>query len=69
MIDLLLEREYRLYWHLPALFNPRNFAEKFENVFGYVGSINMLGVPRERPLNVTGLREVTGPTNDWRGSE
>ncbi|MCY7389116.1 MAG: FkbM family methyltransferase, partial [Burkholderiales bacterium] len=38
---------YRLYWHIPPMFNPNNFAGNPENIFGGTCSINMLCLPRE----------------------
>lgn len=49
---------YRMWWHLPPLFNPDNHAGNTENVFPRIVSINMLCLPREREQAVEGLREV-----------
>jgi FkbM family methyltransferase len=67
LIEWLLERGYRLYWHLPALFNPANHFGNSENVFGGTISINMLGIPASRPISVKGFREITSPHETWRG--
>jgi FkbM family methyltransferase len=64
LIDQLLSLDYDLFWHLPHLFNPRNFFGRPENVFGKTVSINVLGVPREAKRNVTNFRAVAGP-QDW----
>jgi FkbM family methyltransferase len=45
LISSLLERDYRLFWHLPRLFNPNNHFGEKHDVFPGVISINMLGVP------------------------
>ena len=66
LIELLFSLDYRLYWHLPYLFNPDNFFGEARNVFGKVLSVNMLGVHKTRNLNVEGLREITSPTDWWR---
>ena len=50
---------YDLYWHCPVLFNPNNFFGNAQNVFGNIGSLNMLCVPRGR--QVLGLRPVEIP--------
>jgi hypothetical protein len=65
LIGTIMELGYRLYWHLPPLFNPDNFAGNPENVFPGVVSINMIGVPAEMPSSITGLREVSGPNDQW----
>lgn len=54
---------YRLWWHLPPLFNPQNFRGCSENIFGNVGSSNMICLPAESPDRLN-LPEVTGP-DDW----
>jgi FkbM family methyltransferase len=60
LIDWLLAREYRLYWHHPRMFNPDNHFAVTENVFRNIVSANMLCVPRSRPVDVEGLREIGG---------
>jgi FkbM family methyltransferase len=67
LIGLILALGYRLFWHLPPLFNPDNFAGNPENVFPGILSVNMIGVPAEKPSVITGLRDVTGPNDWWQG--
>jgi FkbM family methyltransferase len=57
-ISLMAEMGYRLYWHTPSLFSPDNFRQTKENVFAGIASLNMLGVPRERGINIEGLVEI-----------
>jgi FkbM family methyltransferase len=52
---------YRLYWHLPPLYNPANWYANAENVFGRVLSVNLLALPQEAVVKVEGLRPVSGP--------
>jgi FkbM family methyltransferase len=52
---------YKMFWHKPRLFNPDNFLQNPENVFGNVGSINMLCVPRNVPTNFKGAEAVHVP--------
>jgi FkbM family methyltransferase len=47
---------YRMYWHLPYLFNPDNFRGNKENVFETVLSCNMLCTPED--VKVLGLEPV-----------
>lgn len=66
LIEWLLARDYRLFWHLPALFHAENFAGVAENLFPGVVSVNVLGLPRELEINMTGFAEITSPDSDWR---
>jgi FkbM family methyltransferase len=65
LIEWLLTNHYRPYWHLPPLFNPKNFFGETNNVFGTTISANMLCVPKSRPSRVEGLREITSPADRW----
>jgi FkbM family methyltransferase len=56
---------YRLYWHLPRLFNPHNYFGVTENIFGTIVSVNMLGFHGSVSQN-TNLREITDPEDDWK---
>jgi hypothetical protein len=58
VLSRLLDAEYRVYWHVAMLYDPRNWRGDAENVFGNTGTINVLCIPRERDQNVGGLREV-----------
>ncbi len=59
LIEALFQLNYRLWWHFAPLYRRNNFRGYAENVFGNVGSWNMVGVPREMDFPVQGLREVT----------
>lgn len=62
LIDTIQKLGYRLYWHLPPLFNPRNHAGRTADAFPGVVAVNMLCVPRGQSVPQTaGLREVAGP--------
>ena len=64
LIGLLQRYGYRLYWHLPPLFNVKNFRGDTENIFGGKVSVNMICIPAEIPQSsLTNLREVTGPND------
>jgi len=63
LICHLMQHDYRLYWHLPPLFNPENFFAEQENLFPRIVSANMLCVPRNRPLTIQGLREIVNPAD------
>ena len=61
LIEQLQAFEYKLFWHLPPLFNPVNFAGDPENIFGNVVSVNMLCVPSENASQINGLKQVSDP--------
>ena len=65
LIHWLLANQYRPYWHLPPMFNPKNHFGETKNIFGITISANMLCVPKSRPSRVEGLREVTSPDDRW----
>lgn len=65
LIQWLLTNHYRPYWHLPPLFNPKNFFGETKNVFGVTLSANMLCVPKSKPSRVAGLKEITSPDDRW----
>lgn len=58
---------YRLWWHLPPLYNEKNFRGDPENIFGHTVSANMLCLPREVPIDIN-LPEVESPDDDWRAA-
>jgi FkbM family methyltransferase len=58
LIQWLMDHEYRLWWHLPPLFNPDNHLGVTENAYPGVCSINMLCVPRSRSIKIEGLTEI-----------
>lgn len=66
LIELAMSLGYELYWHLPPLFNPDNFAGDKENLFPGVISVNMLCLPAEAKIPVEGLRRVTSPDDTWK---
>ncbi|MBI4798270.1 MAG: FkbM family methyltransferase [Desulfarculus sp.] len=52
---------YSMYWHMPPLYNPQNFAGDPENVFGEIVSKNMLCLPKKAGQQVHGLQPVQVP--------
>lgn len=59
LLALLDGMGYRMFWHMPPLFNPDNVRGEKENVFGEVVSLNMVCVHRDQPMPVEGLEAVT----------
>lgn len=66
LIEQLFALDYRLYWHLPPLFNPNNFLGESKNLFPGIISANMLGIHRSANQNIS-LREIRSPGDSWSG--
>lgn len=66
LLDLVDRLGYRAYWHLARLFNPANFAGEAENIFQNIVSVNILCLPKESQLAVSGLRPVTSSKDTWK---
>lgn len=58
LIEYLLEMGYRLWWHIPPLFNPNNFFAVSDNIYGDVASFNMLCIHSSLETNLQGFREI-----------
>jgi FkbM family methyltransferase len=65
LIQWLLDRQYRLYWHLPPLYNPQNYFQDSVNVFAGIVSTNMLCVPASLGGSIENFREITSPNDHW----
>jgi len=59
LIEWLWAQQYRLWWHITPLYNPQNHSGNSENVYGNLGSFNMLALPSESTLVVEGLAQIT----------
>jgi FkbM family methyltransferase len=64
LIERLMRADYRLFWHLPPLFNPQNFFGTIDNIFGKTVSVNMIGIPASRPVTMAGWREIRTPEDE-----
>jgi FkbM family methyltransferase len=64
LITQISEFGYEMWWHVPPLYNPDNFAKNGHNEFRGIVSANLLCIPKETPVAITGLRQVSGP-NEW----
>jgi FkbM family methyltransferase len=62
LIEFLNSLGYKCFWHSTTLFNPNNYFANPNDVFGDVGSINMLCVPDG--IVIQGLDEAK-PEVDW----
>ena len=59
LIATALDLEYRIWWHLPWLFNPGNLAGESTNIFPNITSFNLICLPRESaPDEIEGGVEV-----------
>ena len=65
LIALIQSFGYRLWWHLPPMYNPDNFRGDKENLFGNIVSVNMLCLPQEMQT-VVNMPEIKTPDDDWR---
>ena len=65
LIAWLLDRNYRLYWHLPRLYNPENFFGNPDNVFGRIISRNIFCLPENSPVSVTNFQEILSPDESY----
>ena len=65
LIQLLLDWEYRLWWHTPQLFNPDNFKGNPEDHFPGIVSVNMLAIPCGWDP-ARGLKEITSGKDWWQ---
>ncbi len=67
LIERLLAMDYRLFWHLPPLFNPDNFRGEEKNIFPGLLSVNLICLPKGLLDGAfKGFREVTRPDAWYR---
>lgn len=58
LIDLIKSLDYKLYWHLPKLFNENNFYKNKENVFNNIVSVNMLCLHKDSNIKIEKMQEI-----------
>ena len=58
LIELLWSLDYKLYWHLPKLFNENNYFKEKENIFGNIISVNMICIHKDIDIKVNNMKEV-----------
>lgn len=58
LIELLWSMDYKMYWHMPKLYNKDNFFKDDENIFGNIVSVNMVCIPKDSSINVLDMIEV-----------
>ncbi len=66
LISAIAALDYRMWWHLPLLYNPVNYFENALDLYPGVCSINMLCIHRSvsDPGAVQGMQEVVDPQQD-----
>ena len=62
LIQRLFDLGYRLWWHAPPLFSPKNFKGNPKDVFPNILSINMIAVHRDQGLE-TDLTPITSTSD------
>lgn len=58
LIELLWSMDYKMYWHMPRLYNKDNFFKDDENIFGNIVSVNMVCIPKDSPINILDMKEI-----------
>ena len=58
LIELLWSLDYKMYWHLPKLYNENNFFNDKENIFGNIVSVNMFCIHKDLDIKVIDMVEV-----------
>ena len=66
LLSHLLESGYRVYWHLPPMYNPLNYYGNAANIFPHLVSVNLLAVHSSLKANIIGLKEIASPEEFWR---
>ncbi|MDF2577013.1 MAG: methyltransferase, FkbM family [Chlamydiales bacterium] len=61
LISFIMSLGYRLFWHIPYLYQKNNYTSDPENIFGYVASYNMFCIPQEHQAAIVGLTEILDP--------
>ena len=58
LIELLWSLDYKLYWHLPKLYNENNYFKDKENIFPNLVSVNMFCVHKDTNVEVSDKLEI-----------
>lgn len=67
IITKLSELNYKCFWHIYPMFNPKNYFANKTNVFAsFEPEANMLCFPAESKINLPGLWEVKGINDNWQ---
>jgi len=69
LIRLVHELGYNIWWHLPPIYNEKNYFNNNENIFQKIISVNILCLPKESRIAMKGFRSVTGPDDWWQKAQ
>jgi len=58
LISHIMDLKYDLWWHVVRLFRPDNLARTRANIFGNISSFNMLCLPHESGIKVSGMPKI-----------
>ena len=58
LIELLWSLDYKLYWHLPKLYNENNYFKDKENIFPNLVSVNMFCTHKDTNVEVSDKLEI-----------
>lgn len=58
LIELIQSMGYKLYWHITRLYNPNNYANDRENIFGNIASCNMVCFHKSVKTRLQGFSEI-----------
>ncbi|MBD3563031.1 FkbM family methyltransferase, partial [Planktothrix sp. FACHB-1355] len=61
LLSYLHSLGYKMYWHITPLYNPNNYFQNAENIFGDIVSMNILCLHSSSSLTVSGLQPVEIP--------
>jgi FkbM family methyltransferase len=61
LIAAILGQDYRLWWHIPPLYNPDNYFRVATDIFGNIYSCNMVGCHRSLGNPFGSLQEIKSP--------
>ena len=69
LVDLVVSMGYTPYWHVPPFFNPYNYFEHQQDIFGGIVSTNMLCLPEPRQIPNTYKVYLDDPGLDQKKGE
>lgn len=65
LINLIEKLGYKMWWHIPPLFNPMNYAQLKQNVFPNIVSCNMLCLPEGAQLKAVDFLHPVKSAEEW----
>jgi FkbM family methyltransferase len=66
LIKTLINDDYECWWHIANYYNPNNYFKNPENCWpNLVPEANMLCLPKEQKVNITGFEKVLDENDNW----